>query len=200
MKMKVEELLKIVVIIGSLAMLTRQCSCQDIIFPGDDEAYSHVSGSAPVTQRKPLKVNDGCPENMFLWPDDGPRSAWVCDCKPRFVYFPKIDACHEVFQRGPCLPQHYVYLTPNQTIPSCVPNPCKQVGYVAYRGICHPLRAKGGPCKADEVLHVNETTYQLECLGADLVPFVIIDAPHRRDGNCPKGSRRSSLGVCKIVL
>lgn len=222
--MKTVKLLELVVISSVLILSSKLIDCQDIIFPGDDEAYTHVSGSAPasiytqranhythiktkqlndqlikqVTERKPLKVdNDRCPENMLLYPDDGPKSAWVCDCKPRFVYFPVNQTCHEVFQRGPCPSGHYVFLALNETQPKCVKNPCTQEGYVGYRGVCHPLRAKGGPCAEDAVLNVNETTFQLECLQADLVPFVIIEAPKR---SCPKGSRRSSLGICKLVL
>ena len=144
-----------------------------------------------------MKAPGQCPDNMLLYPDDGPKSAWVCDCMPRFVYFPQNDSCHEIYYRGPCPENHYVYLSANDTLPTCVPNPCKEDGYVQFRGICHRLRAKGGPCAKDEVFAVNETSYQLECMAADLVPFVIIEVPKR---GCPKGSRRSSLGVCKLVL
>ncbi|XP_001604806.1 uncharacterized protein LOC100121214 [Nasonia vitripennis] len=170
---------------------------QDIVFPNDDDSNAYVSGGEPITERKPVKVQDQCPENMLLYPDDGPKSTWVCDCKPRFVYFPKTDSCHEAFLQGPCPLHHYVYLAPNDTIPRCVNNPCSSEGLVHFGGLCHQLRTPGGPCGNDRVLGVNETTFQLECIPVDLVPFVIIEAPKR---SCPKGSRRNNLGICKLVL
>lgn len=150
-----------------------------------------------MTDRKPLKVPETCPENMLLYPGDDPKSAWICDCKPRFVYFPQNDSCHEAFFQGPCPKDYFVYLELNKTIPNCVPNPCKRNGFVLYKGMCHQLREKGGPCDEEAVLAVNETTFQLECMGADLVPFFIIDGPRKP---CPQGSKRNSLGVCKITL
>lgn len=133
---------------------------------------------------------------MLLYSDDGPRSAWVCDCQPYYVYFPRNDSCHEAFRRGPCAERHYVYLPLNESLPRCVENPCVEDGVVPFKGDCYPLGLKDGPCEGG-VLGVNETTFQLQCLSTDIAPFVIIDAPKRA---CPKGSRRNNLGICRLVI
>lgn len=170
------------------------CLSQDIVFP-DDEEISHVSGNnATITERIPVSVPGECPKNMLLYPGPGNNSVWVCDCRPRFLYFPLNDSCHEAFKQGPCQPQNYVVLPKDEAVPRCVKNPCLEDGLVQYNNTCYPLRTIGGPCAPDGVLGVNEVTFQLECVPTDIAPFIIIQAPKRQ---CPVGTRRNALGICK---
>nr|XP_034192641.1 uncharacterized protein LOC117609951 isoform X4 [Osmia lignaria]XP_034192642.1 uncharacterized protein LOC117609951 isoform X4 [Osmia lignaria] len=173
-------------------------SGQDFVFP-DDEEISHVSGNnATITERIPVSVPDQCPENMLLYPGDGNNSAWVCDCRPRFLYFPLSDRCYEAYRQGPCAPRNYVILPQNEAVPKCVNNPCLIDGLVPYNDTCYPLRTMGGPCAPDGVLGVNETTFELECIPTDLAPFIIIQVPKRPQ--CPAGSRRNALGMCREII
>ncbi|CAL1679508.1 unnamed protein product [Lasius platythorax] len=170
---------------------------QDLAFPVDEET-SHVSGgnSTAITERIPVSIPDSCPKNMLLYPGDSARDVWVCDCRPRFLYFPLNDSCHEAYRQGPCPPWNYVVLPENEAVPRCVQNPCLEDGVVPYNDTCYPLKTTGGPCAPDGVITVNETTFQLECVPMDVATFVIIEVPRR---TCPPGSRRSTLGVCKKV-
>ncbi|EFN86542.1 hypothetical protein EAI_04380 [Harpegnathos saltator] len=168
---------------------------QDLVFPVDEEA-SHVSGGnkTVITERIPVSIPNECPKNMLLYPGDGIKSAWVCDCRSRFVYFPMNDSCHEVYRQGPCPVYQYVVLPEGEAVPRCETNPCFIDGAVPFNGTCHLLGSADGPCGSDAVLGVNETTFQLECISKEIVPFVIIDTPNKI---CPPGSRRSTLGECK---
>jgi hypothetical protein len=173
---------------------------QDVIFPTDEET-SHVSGgnSTIITERIPVSIPGSCPKDMLLYPGDSAKNAWVCDCRPRFLYFPSNNSCHEAYRQGPCPPENYVVLPENETVPYCVENPCLEDGVVPYNDTCYPLRTIGGPCAPEGVIGVNETTFQLECVEADIAPFIIIDLPPRMGPSCPPGSRRSTLGECKKV-
>ncbi|XP_043255037.1 uncharacterized protein LOC122398860 [Colletes gigas] len=171
--------------------------CQDIVFP-DDEETSHISGNnAVITERIPVSIPGQCPQNMLLYPGDGNKSTWICDCRPRFLYFPLNDTCHEAYMQGPCAPQDYVVLPKNEAVPKCIKNPCNVNGLVPYNGTCYSLRTIGGPCAPNGVLGVNETTFELECIPIDIAPFIIIQPPKRQ---CPLGSRRNSLGICREVI
>lgn len=150
-----------------------------------------------ITERIPVSIPDRCPKNMLLYPGDGAKITWVCDCKPRFLYFPLNNSCHEAYRRGPCLSENYVVLPEGEAVPRCEKNPCLEDGVVPYNGTCYPLKTVGGPCAPNGTISVNETTFQLECTPIDVSPFVIIDTPKR---TCPPGSRRSMLGVCKKIL
>lgn len=173
-------------------------SCQDIVFP-DDEEITHVSGNnVSITERIPVAAPDICRENMLLYPGSGNISTWVCDCRPRFLYFPLTDSCHEAYKQGPCPSHNYVVLPRNQSVPKCVNNPCLKDGLVPYNNTCYPLRTTGGPCAPDGVLGVNETTFELECVPTEIAPFVIIQVPKRQP--CPAGSRRIALGMCREIL
>ncbi|XP_057337621.1 uncharacterized protein LOC130675788 [Microplitis mediator] len=173
------------------------CNCQDIYFPTDEET-SHISGNiATVTERIPVYIPDKCPENMLLYPGAGNKSVWICDCRPRFLYFPLSHRCHEAYRQGPCDKGEYVVLPSDDVVPKCKVNPCGEDGLVNYNGVCYYLRTKGGPCAPDGVLGVNETTYEIQCISTDAAPFVIINVPQI---SCPPGSRRNSLGVCKKPL
>ncbi|KAI4484840.1 PREDICTED: uncharacterized protein LOC106793926 [Polistes canadensis] len=168
--------------------------CQDIVFPNDEE-LTHVSGNKPmITERIPVSIPGHCPENMLLYPSDGNKLTWVCDCRPRFLYFPLNDTCYEAYKQGPCPPQHYVILPEGEAVPQCVKNPCLEDGLVKYNNVCYPLRTIGGPC-APAVIGVNATNFKLECIPTDIAPFIIINVPDR--GGCPPGSRRTTFGVCK---
>ncbi|XP_034940001.1 uncharacterized protein [Chelonus insularis] len=170
------------------------CKCQDIVFPTDEEV-THLSGNKPlVTERIPVYIPEKCPENMLLYPGGGNKSAWICDCRPRFLYFPLSNECHEAYRQGPCQPEEYVVLPVGEVLPKCEPNPCKIDGQVRFNDVCYNLRTKGGPCAPDGVLGVNETTFQIQCIPTDVAPFIIINAPTTP---CPPGSRRTALGMCK---
>ncbi|XP_033347698.1 uncharacterized protein LOC117232459 [Bombus vosnesenskii] len=171
-------------------------SCQDIVFPNNEET-SHVSGNAAITERIPVAAPNICPKGMLLYPGAGSKSTWVCDCRPRFLYFPLNDSCHEAYRQGPCAPQNYVVLPKDEVIPKCVKNPCLEDGLVQYNNTCYPLRTTGGPCAPNGVIGVNETTFDLECMSTDIAPFIIIDPPLRK---CPVGSRRNVLGICRVIL
>ncbi|KAF7987170.1 hypothetical protein HCN44_011476 [Aphidius gifuensis] len=180
-----------------IGLLIIKSYCQDIIFPSDEEV-THLSGNKMLdTDRIPLSNPIACPKNMLQYPGDGVKSVWVCDCRPTYLYFPLNDTCHEAFRQGPCKVGEYVVLPPGNVTPKCQKNPCHHDGMVPYNGTCHNLRMTGGPC-GDNVLGVNETTYQLECITTDIAPFIIIDAP--LIDSCPPGSRRITVGDCKPVL
>jgi len=148
-----------------------------------------------ITERIPVSIPDHCPKDMLLYPGHSTKDAWVCDCRARYLYFPLSNSCYEAYRQGPCPPKNYVVLLENEAVPRCMENPCLEDGLVQYNGTCYPLRTRGGPCAPDGVIGVNETTFQLECIPMDIAPFVIIDAPR----TCPPGSRRNTLGVCKIL-
>lgn len=148
-----------------------------------------------ITERIPVSIPDQCPKNMLLYPGDGSKSAWVCDCKTRFLYFPINDSCHEAYRQGPCPLHHFVALPEDNAVPRCEANPCFLDGVVPFNGTCHFLRSTDSPCGPKAILDVNETTFRLECIS--IVPFVIIDTVRR---TCPPGSRRSTLGECKKVV
>ncbi|KAK0182841.1 hypothetical protein PV327_000935 [Microctonus hyperodae] len=182
-----------------IIMMTIMCNCQDIVFPNDEET-SHLSGNnAIITERIPVYIPQKCPENMLLYPGGGIKSAWVCDCRPRFLYFPLNNTCHEAYRQGPCNDGEYVILPVGEVIPKCVINPCREDGLVRYNGICYNLRMKGGPCGPDGVLGVNGNTFQVQCIPIRIAPFIIIDAPSTTTP-CPAGSRRNSLGICKVPI
>ncbi|XP_066598243.1 uncharacterized protein [Prorops nasuta] len=168
--------------------------CQDIVFP-DDEELSHLSGNKKViSERIPVSIPGQCPKNMLLYPGDSSNSTWICDCRPRFLYFPLNDSCFEAYKQGPCRKHYYVVLNEERAVPQCVPNPCMEDGLVRYNNTCYALRTIGGPCDPDGVLGVNETTFTVECVPTEIAPFIIIQAPKRQ---CPAGSRRNALGICK---
>lgn len=167
--------------------------CQDIVFP-DDEETSHLSGTKPVTDRIPISAPSHCAKDMLLYPGNGNDVAWVCDCRPRFLYFPLNDSCHEAYRQGPCPLEHYVILPDGEAVPKCVRNPCLEDGLVQYNNTCYPLRTIGGPCGPDGVLGVNETNFRLECIPNEIAPFIIINAPKR---GCLPGTRRTLLGTCR---
>lgn len=169
--------------------------CQDILFP-DDEEITHLSGNEKViTDRIPVSIPDHCPENMLVYPGTGNNIAWVCDCRPRFLYFPLNDSCHEAYRQGPCPAEHYVVLPKGESVPQCVRNPCLEDGLVQYNNTCYPLRTLGGPCAPAGVLGVNETTFKLECIPNEVVTFQIINMP--LNPACPPGSRRNQFGICR---
>ena len=181
-------------VLGVTMMIWNYISCQDIRFPTDEET-SHVSNHhTAITDRIPVYALGECPENMLLYPGDGDKSTWICDCRPTFLYFPLSDTCHQAYAKGPCAPGNYVVLPKNESVPKCVKNPCTEEGEVKYNGVCYPLRTVGGPCAPNGVLGINDTTFEIECVPMDIAPFVIIDAPHRP---CPMGSRRNALGKCR---
>ncbi|OAD56935.1 hypothetical protein WN48_02460 [Eufriesea mexicana] len=165
-------------------------SCQDIVFPTEEET-SHI------TERIPVYSPDTCPENMLLYPGDGNISTWICDCRPTFLYFPLNNSCHEAYRQGPCTPQNYVVLPKNEVVPKCVKNPCLEDGLVPYNNTCYRLKTIDSPCNPDGIIAVNETTFELECVPTDIAPFIIIQAPKRQ---CPAGSRRNSLGICRETV
>ncbi|XP_011646152.1 uncharacterized protein LOC105432874 [Pogonomyrmex barbatus] len=171
---------------------------QDLVFPTDEET-SHVSGgnSTTITDRIPVSIPDSCPKNMLLYPGSGSKDAWVCDCRPRFLYFPLTDSCHEAYRQGPCPSKNYVVLPKDEVVPRCVENPCLEDGVVPYNGTCYPLRTIGGPCAPTGVLGVNETTFQLECIPVNTAPFQILTTIPQ--GMCPPGSRRSMVGTCSRI-
>lgn len=87
----------------------------------------------------------------------------VCDCKENFLYYVNDDSCYEPFRQGPCPDDHYLTLSPTDTIAKCVKNPCGVDGFVPYNGKCHILWAKGKPCENNFLyLGINEA-FQIEC-------------------------------------
>ncbi|XP_012535704.1 uncharacterized protein LOC105836309 [Monomorium pharaonis] len=175
-----------------LLMYNYMIQSQDVIFPIDEETF-HVSGgnSTMITERIPVLIPSSCPENMLLYPGSGSKDSWVCDCKPRFLYFPLNNSCHEAYRQGPCPSGNYVVLPKNEALPHCIENPCFEDGMVPYNGMCYPLRTRG-PCSSKEVLQVNETTFQLECVLVavhdNTVSFVGTTAVPKR--TCPLDSCR----------
>ncbi|KOC64739.1 hypothetical protein WH47_00242 [Habropoda laboriosa] len=187
------------VVLG-ITLITWSCIfCQDIVFPKDDKLpyLGGDSSNTPMTERDPIVAPNECPENMLLYPGSGSKSTWICDCRPKFLYFPLNDSCYEAYKQGPCKPQHYVVLPKNEVVPKCEKNPCLVDGVVQYNNTCYSLRTVGGPCAPKGIIEVNETTFELECVPSDIEPFIIIQAPKRQ---CPVGSRRNSVGICREVI
>ena len=116
-----------------------------------------------ITERIPVYIPERCPENMLLYPGQGDKSTWACDCKPKFLYFPSNNSCHEAYMQGPCPRGEYVTLPEDDVIPRCTINPCKENGLVLFCGFCYRLGCNE-PCTANHTLNVNETTYTLECI------------------------------------
>lgn len=133
---------------------------------------------------------------MFLYPGDGNKSTWICDCRPKYLYFPSNNSCHEAYRQGPCPKWNYIILPLNESIPKCVENPCIKDGLVPYNGTCYSLYTEIAPCAPNGILGVNETTFVLECIPNDIVPFHIIGDHHA----CPRGSRRCIYGRCRPEL
>ncbi|XP_046750684.1 uncharacterized protein LOC124413920 [Diprion similis] len=169
---------------------------QDIMFPGQDNNQEVLSGNnaTKITERIPLDIKGQCPENMLLYPGDGPGSAWECDCISGYLYFPINNSCYPAYRQGPCPLENYAVLPQGEVIPKCERNPCKQDGLVSYNNTCYELMKVGGPCPPNEVIIVNETTFQLECVSTSVGPNIIIDAPLKL---CPAGSRRNASGNCR---
>lgn len=130
------------------------------------------------------------------YPSTEEKSGWICDCCPGLVFFKGKATCHKPFKQGPCPKGHYVNLGSGGE-PSCMKNPCAKENELFYRGKCGELGARGGPCQENEMLIVNETSFQLECYQMTIQPFSIITAPKRQ---CPAGSRRNTIGKCKTIL
>lgn len=148
-----------------------------------------------ITERIPVSIPDYCPNNMLVYSSDRNNVAWVCDCRPRFLYVPLNDSCYEAYRQGPCPSQHYLFLPEGETVPQCVKNPCLEDNLVKYNNTCYALKTIGSPC-APGVIGVNEINFQLECI-SDIVSFVIISAPTR---SCPPGCRRTTFGFCKMSI
>ncbi|XP_033339272.1 uncharacterized protein LOC117227852 [Megalopta genalis] len=182
---------------ATLVIWNHIISGQDIVFPTEDDIPPISSSIGMVTERVPLDATGQCPENMYIYPGYGNKSAWICDCKPTFLYFPLNDSCYAAYRQGPCPPKNYVVLPKNEATPQCVKNPCSEDGLVQYNNECYPLRTIGGPCAPKGVLTINETTFEIECAPADVEQFIIVDPPPRR---CPIGTRRNTLGICRDVL
>jgi len=150
---------------------------------------------------EPISIPHNCPKDMLLYPGDNAENTWVCDCRPRFLYFPSFslnNSCHEAYRQGPCPPKNYVILPKDEAVPRCVENPCIEDGVVPYNGTCYPLTIDG-PCAPYGVLGVNETTFQLECVTTNIVTRSVVEVIKAPLRTCPPGSRRSTLGSCRKV-
>lgn len=123
-----------------------------------------------------------------------PTNETFCECKPRYLYYPETDSCYEAYRNKPCnsTSQYFILDTKDQTA-KCEENPCKTDGYVEYEKGCYPLQSIDSPCGIDEVLNVNETTFQVECAHIDIIPFIVVQVPKT---DCPSGSRRNYVGIC----
>ncbi|XP_025990423.1 uncharacterized protein LOC105208281 [Solenopsis invicta] len=169
---------------------------QNSKIPTKNTVHNVNSGNSMVIMEHKSTVFPGhCPKDMIVYNlIDSEKNESICDCRPRFLYFRLNDSCHEAYRQGPCPPKNYVVLPENEMVPRCVENPCLQDGMVQYNAKCYPLRKKG-PCASNEmILSVNETTFQLECIDTSIGPLYTIDPPLNL---CPKGSVRSTLGICK---
>lgn len=141
------------------------------------------------------EITNHCPKNMSLHQVDDKMNVSICECKSRFLYFSWNDSCYEAYSQGPCPSKNYFVLPENETMPRCVENPCPEDSMVPYNGTCYPFKTIG-PCKPEEILDVDEMTFQLKCIPF-YVPYYFTDTPTRK---CPSGSRRSlKLDVCRKV-
>ena len=131
--------------------------------------------------------------NMALVPvDDDNSTNWICDCSiPSFLYFAEKNSCYLAYKQGPCPPEYYLILPPEENLAKCEKNPCLEDGLVPFKGTCALLFGKGSPCYFGFSLVINPETFELTC---SVRKFNIINAPEIK---CPRGTRRNTLGVCK---
>ncbi|KAI4487095.1 hypothetical protein M0802_012049 [Mischocyttarus mexicanus] len=168
--------------------------CQNIVFPDDYDKLSANKDKTTITERLSESTPENCPKNMALYPLEGTNFS-VCDCFPRFLYFDSNDSCYEAYKQGPCPPKYYFTLPLGESTAKCVENPCLQDGLVKFNNTCYPILTKGGPCDPN-VIGINETTFQLECISTVMVPH-IISAPLILKPCYPPGTRRTKKGFCK---
>jgi len=135
---------------------------------------------------------------MSLYLVDDALDIWMCDCYSPFLYFPLNDSCYKAYvhlRQGPCSSKNYLVLPENETVARCVENPCLEDGMVSYNGTCYLLETLR-PCEPEEILDVDEITFQLKC-SEDTMQRSFIDT---RTRNCPRSSRRSlKFGICRKV-
>lgn len=167
--------------------------CQGFVFPNSDELLqASRSKSENRTEWTISAMQNGtCPKNMQLYSAYNNASITICDCRPKFLYFPSNDTCYEAYKQGPCPPHYYVVLPKGEVIPRCEKNPCLEDSVVRYNNTCYALRSIGAPCGG--ILEVNETTFEIECVKTDVESHTIVNVPKRP---CPAGSRRCKLGMC----
>ncbi|XP_051166737.1 uncharacterized protein LOC127285020 [Leptopilina boulardi] len=135
-----------------------------------------------------------CPHRMVAVLGLEPNT-WVCDCIKPFVYYSETNSCHEVFFQGPCPTNYYLVFPSGELNAKCEENPCHEYAVVPFNGTCAHLYSRGPFCSNDYYELLVNDNYELYCG----VPkeYTIITAPPKA---CEKGSRRTSLGLCKKSL
>ncbi|XP_011314734.1 uncharacterized protein [Fopius arisanus] len=167
---------------------------QHVVFPFGGSSKNQSGKISILTAGIPIRIPGQCPPHMDRFPHPRNASSWFCDCVKGRLYYSLNDSCYEPYRRGPCKSSEYLILPQDQVASRCVLNPCREDNLVPFEGGCHPLHEKEGPCQENNILGVNSTTFHIECIPLDLVPFNIID-PGEDDG-CPRGSRRTAYGIC----
>lgn len=152
---------------------------------------SYINNGTVIMKRIPKSIPESCPMNMFLYSDDGVNSTRICECVPRFLYFPLNDSCDQPYRQGPCPSKNYLVLPENEKVARCVENPYLENGMVPYNVLSsrstRPLRARTD-------IERERIYLPTEMLVQDIL-YSISKIRH-----CPRGSRRSQyLGMCRIV-
>lgn len=150
-----------------------------------------------------------CPK-MFMtkWSSmDQNNTRIICDCLPKYLYFPLKDACYQAYRRGPC--KYGEYFVPleyddDEMEVTCQVNPCRIDGQVLFEDNCVQIGCSGS-CdnnNPNRAVTVNPMTFALECTDSVVVPFIgtRIDS-YNSSSKCPyKGSKRNMLKICKRVV
>ncbi|KAJ8674367.1 hypothetical protein QAD02_005629 [Eretmocerus hayati] len=144
-----------------------------------------------------------CKENMEL---DYSNNGLTCRCMEDYVYHSVYDSCYEPFSQGPCpYPSQYIYRPINESVATCVENPCQDPQTFPYKDLgCFKLYVQSEACNENQILLVDKKTHQLDCadssLGANELSNrmpVIIDTPGLK---CSSGYGRNQAGRCKRKL
>uniref|UniRef100_A0AAG5CY12 DUF4789 domain-containing protein n=1 Tax=Anopheles atroparvus TaxID=41427 RepID=A0AAG5CY12_ANOAO len=141
--------------------------------------------------------------NEILYPGDH-DSDWVCDCKPGFVYYPKHDACYDLYTQGFCQAGEYVDLERPSMLVKCTNNTCAEANKVPFRGRCVVLgRHDSEVCpkvkRIRYIVGVNTTTLELDCIeGNDWYSRIETEKIMSYAGanRCNNGTKASFDGIC----
>ncbi|CRK89033.1 CLUMA_CG002693, isoform A [Clunio marinus] len=173
-------------------------SDSSVVYPESDtnenrKPQSHMR--QPVTSSK-------CGEGELLYPGDT-AGDWTCDCRPTFLYDPRMMKCYRAYSKGPCQANEIFCLPKSSFIPKCEQNICGP-GRVLFNNVCATIDGFEGckqpsPGRNTHRLLVDATTMQLHC--SFLTPSRSPEPIDEQEGiyetkACFIGGKRSQQGLC----